>query len=224
MALTIYGTVASRAVRPLWVARELELDVVHVPTPFADGATRTPEFLALNPNGHIPLLIDQRAEGQVVVWESMACALYLARHHGRGDGSDVAPAHAREDAEALRWAFWAVTEIEKDALTVLQHRMTLPEPKRQLALAEQAEQRLLGPLRVLEQHLQAQQARGQAYVAAARFTVADVCLASVVNWVRPARALWAEVPLTLDWVLRCVQRPAHEALRQAGRASASSKA
>lgn len=217
MTLTIHGIVASRAVRPLWVARELGLDFRHVPTPYLGGATRTPEFLQLNPNGHIPVLLDQRPEGDVVVWESMACALYLARHHGRGDGSDLAPATAREDAEALRWAFWTVTELEKDALTVLMHRMTMPAEQRKPELAEQAEKRLKVPLRVLEQHLQAQQAQGQAYLAAARFTVADVCVASVVNWARPARSMMEQFPLTLDWVMRCVQREAHLALKEAAR-------
>ncbi len=217
MTLTIHGIVASRAVRPLWVARELGLDFRHVPTPYLGGATRTPEFLQLNPNGHIPVLLDQRPEGDVVVWESMACALYLARHHGRGDGSDLAPATAREDAEALRWAFWTVTELEKDALTVLMHRMTMPAEQRKPELAEQAEKRLKVPLRVLEQHLYAQQAQGQAYLAAARFTVADVCVASVVNWARPARSMMEQFPLTLDWVMRCVQREAHLALKEAAR-------
>jgi len=217
MSLTIHGIVASRAVRPLWVARELGLDFRHVPTPYLGGATRTPEFLQLNPNGHIPVLLDARPEGDVVVWESMACALYLARHHGRGDGSDLSPATAREDAEALRWAFWTVTEVEKDALTVLMHRMTMPADQRKPELAEQAEKRLKVPFKVLEQHLQDQQARGQAYMAAARFTVADVCVASVVNWARPARDLMAQFPLTLDWVVRCVQRDAHVSLKEAAR-------
>ena len=64
------------------------------------GATRTPEFLAINPNGHIPALVDERPEGPVTVWESMACALYIARVHGRADGQSITPATAREEAEA----------------------------------------------------------------------------------------------------------------------------
>ena len=95
MSLTIHGIPASRAVRALWAAVELDLDFTHVPTPYLDGSTRTPEFLELNPNGHIPVLIDRRPEGEVVVWESMACALYLARVHGRPDGRGIAPASAR---------------------------------------------------------------------------------------------------------------------------------
>ena len=46
MSLTIYGISASRASRPLWVAHELGLGYTHVPTPYADGATRTPEDAA----------------------------------------------------------------------------------------------------------------------------------------------------------------------------------
>jgi len=213
MGLTIYGIAASRAVRPLWAAAELGLDFEQVHTPYLGGATRTPEFLALNPNGHIPVLVDHRPDGDVAVWESMACALYVARHHGKGDGSDIAPATPREDAEALRWSFWAVTEVEKDALTVLMHRVAMPAAERKPELADAAEKRLRVPLRVLEQHLAQQQAQGQAHVAAERFTVADLCLASVLAWARPARALMEEFPRVAGWLARCLDRPAHQALR-----------
>jgi glutathione S-transferase len=75
MSLTIYGIAASRAVRPLWAATELGLAFRHETVPYQGGATRQPEFLALNPNGHIPVVVDQRSAdqgGEVVVWESMA--------------------------------------------------------------------------------------------------------------------------------------------------------
>lgn len=213
MTITIHGIVASRAVRPLWAAAELGLAFEHVPTPYKDGATHTPEFLALNPNGHIPVLVDHRPDGDVVVWESMACTLYLARHHGRGDGSDIAPATAAEDAEALRWSFWSVSEIEKDALTVLMHRLAMPAEQRKPELAEAAEKRLRAPLRVLEQQLQRQQERGLAHLGAERFTVVDLCVASVLNWVRPAAALLAQHPLTNAWLQTCLSRPAWVDLR-----------
>ena len=77
------------------------------------GVTRTPEFLAINPNGHIPVVVDERPEGAVTVWESMACALYIARVHGQADGQSITPASPREEAETLRWSFWTVTELEK---------------------------------------------------------------------------------------------------------------
>lgn len=216
MRLTIYGIAASRAVRPLWVATELGLNFEHIHTPYQGGATRTPEFLARNPNGRIPVVVDHRPPGEggdIVVWESMACALYLARHHGPADGASLTPATPREDAEALRWSFWTVNEVEKDALAVLMHRVAMPTDQRKPELAEAAERRLQVPLRVLEAHLTGQQARGQAHLAADRFTVADVCVASVLAWARPARDLMARYPWTSAWLDACLTRPAHPALR-----------
>ena len=214
MSVTIYGIIASRAIRPLWAAEELGLGYEHVTTDYKGGGTRTPDFLAINPNGHVPALVDHRPEGDVTVWESMACALYLARVHGRADGAGLAPATPREEAEALRWSFWTVTEVEKDALTVLMHRLVMPAEERKHDQAEAAEKRLAVPLRVLEQHLTQQQARGEAHLAAARFTVADLCVASVLTWVKPARELLAQYPQVSAWLARCLERPAYEKLRR----------
>lgn len=211
MTLSIHGIAASRALRPLWAATELGLAFDHVPTPYQGGATRTPEFLALNPNGHIPVVVDARPEGEVVVWESMACALYIARHHGAADGVSITPATPREDAEALRWSFWVMSECEADALTVLMHRVVMPPDRRKPELAEAAERRLAVPLRVIEQHLVRQHERGESHLAAARFTVADLCVASVLQWLRLSRGRMAEYPLTRDWVRACVARPAFHA-------------
>jgi len=213
MTLTIHGIAASRAIRPLWAATELGLAFTHVPTPYAGGATRTPGFLALNPNGHIPVVVDARPEGDVVVWESMACALYIARHHGVADGQRITPATPAEDADALRWSFWAVTECEADALTVLMHRLVMPAERRKPEQAEAAERRLAAPLRVLEQHLAAQQTKGRTHLAAGRFTVADLCVASVLNWARPAKPLMEAHPLVHAWIVRCMARPAYLAAK-----------
>ena len=169
--------------------------------------------MALNPNGHIPVVVDERPEGALTVWESMACALYIARVHGNPDGQSITPANAREEAEALRWSFWTVSELEKDALTVLMHRMAMPPDQRKPELADQAESRLKVPLAVLEKHLQTQTAHGQAYLAANRFTVADLCVASVASWIRPAGALLAQYPSVSSWLQACVDRPAQKQAR-----------
>ena len=213
MTLKIYGISSSRAVRPLWVALELGLTFEHITMTYKGGTTRTPEFLALNPNGHIPVVVDERPEGKVTVWESMACALYIARVHGQADGQSITPATPREEAEALRWSFWTVTELESDALSVLMHRMAMPEDQRKPELADKAEGLLKVPLAVLEKHLHAQNANGEAYLAANRFTVADVCVASVANWIRPAPGLLQEYPAVNAWLKACLDRPAHVNLR-----------
>jgi len=106
-----------------------------------------------------------------------------------------------------------VSELEKDALTVLMHRMAMPEDQRKPELADQAESRLKVPLAVLEKHLQAQSAKGEAYLAAKRFTVADVCVASVASWIRPAAALLAQYPAVSSWLHACVERPAQKQAR-----------
>jgi glutathione S-transferase len=213
MTLKIYGISASRAARPLWAALELGVPFEHIAMTYKAGATRTPEFLALNPNGHIPVVVDERPEGAVTVWESMACALYIARVHGQSDGQSITPANAREEAEALRWSFWTVTELEKDALTVLMHRMAMPQDQRKPELAEQAESRLKVPLAVMEAHLHTQQYRGEAFLAAKRFTVADVCVASVANWIRPAPGLLTQFPAVSGWLHACMEREAQKRVR-----------
>lgn len=206
MTLKIYGTAASRTARPLWVAQELGLDYDHIALPYLGGVTRTPEFLALNPNGRIPVLDDDG----IIVWESesMACALYLAERF-KGEGRPLlAAANFAEQAEILRWSFWAVTECEKDALVFLMHGLLMPPGRRKPELAALAQRRLLAPLRVLEQHLQS-----RPYLAGGRFTVADVCVASVLAWVESASELMVQCPRVEEWLQRCLARPAFQAVR-----------
>lgn len=210
MTLKIYGTAASRAARPLWVAHELGLAYEHISIPYLGGATRTPEFLAINPNGHIPVVDD---EG-VLVWESMACALYLAGRFKPSGAPSLAAENHAEQAEILRWSFWVVTECEKDALIFLMHRLLMSAERRKPQLADEAQRRLLGPLRVLEQHL-----RTRSYLAAERFTVADICVASVLAWVQDATELMTQCPCVDDWLRRCLARPAFREVRLIARSA-----
>lgn len=103
MALRIYGVEGSRAFRVYWLARELGLEFEAVPTHFLGGATRTPEFLSINPNGRIPVIVDDG----FCLWESMAINLYLARKHG----GSLAPQGLREEALATQWSFWAIVDL-----------------------------------------------------------------------------------------------------------------
>ena len=71
-------------------------------------------------------------------------------------------------------------------------------------------------MRVLEQHLAAQAERGEAHLAADRFTVADLCVASVVNWARPARELIAAYSRVGAWLAACMERPGYRKARGEG--------
>lgn len=204
MTLRIYGTAASRAARPLWVAQELGLDYQHIAMPFLGGATRTPEFLKVNPNGRIPVVEDDG----VLVWESMACTVYLAERFLGSNGLSLAAQTHAERAEILRWTFWVVTECEKDALQFLMHAVLMPPERRKPQLAEESLRHLAGPLRILEGHLQS-----RPYLAGDRFTVADICVASVMAWVEAADVLMGQCPQVRDWLQRCLARPAFQAVR-----------
>ena len=77
MSLRIYGVARTRAFRALWIAQELGLAHEHLPVEIGDAGARTPEFLALNPNGRLPVIVD----GGFVLSESLAITLYLAKKY-----------------------------------------------------------------------------------------------------------------------------------------------
>jgi glutathione S-transferase len=193
MQLTLHGIAGSRAIRCLWMLEELGVTYTHVPVDFR-GQTRTAEFLAINPNGHIPVLQD----GDLVVWESLAINLYLARRCG----GPLAPVSHEEDAACLMWSFWAANEIERECVAILLHREALPEERRKPEAARQAEGRLREPLKVLEERL-----GHRSHLAATRFTVADLNVASILAWARPATALIASFPAVSAWLDEALARP-----------------
>ena len=75
--LKIYGIPRSRAFRTLWMAKELGLEYENIAIDMGKGETRSPDYLAINPNGHIPAIDDDG----VILWESMAVNLYLAKKY-----------------------------------------------------------------------------------------------------------------------------------------------
>lgn len=101
-----------------------------------------------------------------------------------------------------------MTECEKEALNFLMHSQLMPAARRKPKLADEAQRRLLTPLRVLEQHLQT-----RPYLAGERFTVADVCVASVLAWVESAKGLMTACPRVAEWLQRCLARLAFQQVK-----------
>src|SRR5690242_12260291 len=165
MALKIYGVARSRAFRILWMAKELGLDYEHVKIDFASGETRSPGFLALNPNGHVPVIDDDG----FILWESMAINLYLAKKYGAGG---LYPTGLHDEARVWQWSFWGMTEVERPVLTAMMNRAVYPADKRDTAVADEAEKALAQPLKVLDGVL----GRG-ANLLGEGFTVADLNVA-----------------------------------------------
>ncbi|HRK24331.1 MAG TPA: glutathione S-transferase family protein [Beijerinckiaceae bacterium] len=206
--LTIYGVHNSRAARVIWLAYELNITFRQVPiiqayklagrAPGPDPVnTRSPEFLRVNPAGLIPAIDDDG----LVLAESLAITLYLARKHG----GPVAPQDIGEEGQAMMWSFWAATEIEGHALDIMRNRVMRPPEERDGILADAAEAVLNAKFPVLERAL----AR-TGWLVGSRFTVADLNVAEVVRYASAAPALFRTHPNIKKWLDACHQRPAFQ--------------
>ncbi|CAN5840093.1 glutathione S-transferase [soil metagenome] len=80
----------------------LEADVVDP----SMGDLKKPEFLALNPNGKVPLLVD----GDLKLWESRAIMQYVA---SKKPGNTLWPADPKRQADIARWQFWEASHLSK---------------------------------------------------------------------------------------------------------------
>ncbi len=193
--LTIYGVYRSRATRNIWLANELGIPFKHVPVtqPYRPHAaelhSRMPEFLAINPNGHVPSIDDDG----LVLHESLAINLYLAKKHG----GPLAPAHVAEDGQMMMWSFWAVTEVEGKALEVMR------DPKG----ATQALDTLKAPFAVLDAAL-----AKTGNLVGGRFTVADINVAECVRYASAATSLFDAAPNVKAWLASCRARPAFKTM------------
>ena len=104
--LKIYGHPGSRAARTLWVCRELGVQFEHIPTHFADGGTQSAAFLAINPAGRTPALVD----GDFKLGESTAIMQYLASQKP----NSLWPNDARTRADIMRWQSWSLAHWSKE--------------------------------------------------------------------------------------------------------------
>jgi glutathione S-transferase len=198
--IKLYGIPRSRAMRPLWMLEELGVPYEQVKVSFVND-TRKPEFLRLNPNGHIPVLQD----GELVLFESLAINLYLAHKYDKG----LWPKGVENEGRAYQWSIWAMTELEEPVLTTLLHRMFYPEDQRDPKKADDAAERFKQPLKVLDGAL-----AGRDYLLGSAFTVADLNVASVLSWAPLAGLDLSGAPNAQRWLARCTERPAFARVQQ----------
>ena len=191
---TVIGSPKTRAFRVMWMLEELGVPYENVKIN-TTGDSRTPEFLRINPNGHVPVL----QEDGLTLCESLAINLYLARKYDKG----LWPKTIEEEGRAFQWSLWAVTEIEDPILTALRHRLLLPEDQRDPKQAEAAAQKFTGPLKVLNDALS-----GNAYLVGEAFSVADLNVAGVMLLAKAAKFDIASAPNVQAWMERCTTRPA----------------
>ncbi len=190
--LRIYGSARSRAVRTLWMAVELGLQYEHLDYAPRSPQTRTPEYLALNPNGRVPTIDDDG----FVLSESMAINLYLAKKHGK-----LYPADAKNEALAWQWSFWETDRLDRQLTTYANNAFVLPEAQRNAALAKSTWEEISAALDVLEIALGKSQ-----WLAGSEFTIADLNVSAAM--VRALAFDLGKWPKVHAWLHKCWDRPA----------------
>jgi glutathione S-transferase len=208
--LKIYGVYRSRATRNIWLCDELGVPFTLVPVIQSDRAaspaaagialnSKSPEFLKINPNGHIPSIDDDG----LVLHESLGINLYLAKKHG----GPLAPANIAEDGLMTTWTAWALTEMEPRTIQILYNRVAKPVDQRDSKLADASVEALKAPFAVLDKALAA-----TGYVVGGRFTVADINIAECVRYAAAAPELFEANPNVKAWLAKVQARPAFKAM------------
>lgn len=196
MSVTIYGMAVTRAGRCLWAAEELGIDYEHKPINMFAGEHKAPAYLALNPNGKVPAM---QHDG-LTLFESLAINSYLAEVFGQGG---LAPDGAAERGIAAQWSLWVMTECEPALLAALLHTLGIMGFEKSAAKVAENRAKLEAPLAVLNKALE-----GREYLAGSRFTIADLNVASVLQWGQIAGMDWAPNSNVSAWLGRCLSRPA----------------
>jgi glutathione S-transferase len=192
--LRIYGIARTRAFRALWMAMELGLDYEHDPVEICDAGARTPEFLAINPNGRLPVIVDDG----FVLFESLAITLYLAKKHSSGR---LYPTTLEGEARAWQWSLWAVTEVDRGVNIWSLHAVRLPPAERDADKRADALKVLVAPFKVLDAAVSK-----EPYLLGGEFTVADLNVAAVIS--RAIEMGLSATPNLKAWLTRCLERPA----------------
>jgi glutathione S-transferase len=184
--LRILGRASSINVRKvLWTCRDIGIDYRCDDFGTGFAPTNTPEFLAMNPNGQVPVIEDEAG----VLWESNTICRYLAAKHGR---TDLLPAGARERAGVEQWMDWGATDLNTSwryAFTALIWRDPSFQDAQQIAASIAKWNATMG---ILERHL----ASTGAFAAGNNFTLADIVLGLSVN----------------RWLMTPIERPDYPAV------------
>jgi glutathione S-transferase len=208
--ITLYGVYRSRASRPLWLLEECGLAFTHVPviqsyrldqpkSAEAPFNTSSPAFLAVNPIGQIPVLV----EGDLVLSESLAITLYLARKYG----GLLGPKSDAETALMEQWALFAATAVEVPALEILNTASIGGETAEGQSHIAISAEKLRRPLARLAKALD-----GTDWLVANRFTVADINTAECLRYAQGHPTLLSEFPAVKAWLERAQARPAFKAM------------
>lgn len=199
--LRILGKATSINVRKvLWTCAELGLPFEREDWGSGFQSTHQADFLALNPNATVPVLVD----GDAVLWESNTICRYLAGRHGDGD---LLPRDPLARARVEQWMDWQATELNnawRYAFMALVRASDAHRDAAQVAASVAAWNRHMGIL-------DAQLERTGAFVAGPAFSLADVVLGLSANRWRMTPLERPDCPAVHAWLERLQQRPGFRA-------------
>lgn len=190
----VYGMSASGNCHKVRMTLEaLSLPYEWRETDSTNGETRTPAFLAMNPNGKVPLL---EIDAATHLPESNAILCYLA------EGSPLLPRDRLQHARVMQWLFFEQYSHEPYiAVARYLHRFH-PDPESQRALAESKLPRGYEALAVMEEHL----AR-EPYFSAGRYTIADIALYAYTHVAGEGGFQLDRFPAINAWLARVEAQP-----------------
>jgi glutathione S-transferase len=168
-----------------------------VPTDILKGESRTPEFLAMNPVGKIPVL--EIKPGQYLS-ESNAIIAYLA------DGTEFLPSDKFERAQVLQWLFFEQYSHEPNIATVrfwmLHNQQFELDQKCEIIVQKQS----LGymALQIMENHL-----ANNDYLVGNRYSIADIALYAYTHVADEGGFDLHKFPAVLAWFNRVIDRANH---------------
>ncbi len=167
--------------------RAVEIDILR-------GESRTPDFLAKNPSGQVPLL---EVEPSRYLAESNAILWYIAA------GTPLAPEHRIDRAEAMQWMFFEQHALEPN-IGAAYFWLALVRGGRELQMhaLEDWMERGYGALQVMDKHLSSRE-----YFAAGQLTVADIALYAYTHMAHLADFDLTGFPAIRRWLHRVEQEP-----------------
>ena len=193
---TLYHCVSARSFRPLWLLEELGLGYELTMLPFPPRVLAK-SFLAENPLGTVPLLVD----GNVRMTESAAICQYLAARHSPGhlDVGIDEPDHAAY----LNWLHMSDATLTFPQTLVLRYAHFEPEERRMPQVVDDYARWFLARLRAVDAAVTAAE-----YLCAGRFTAADVAVGYALMLAGHLGLAGRFPPRVADYWTRLCSRPA----------------
>lgn len=209
MSLTFYYVPMSTSSITEAVLAELDIPCERVKLSITDGDTQKSNFLSINPNGRVPVIVHDGT----AIWESSAITMYL----GEVFGVDVNlyPALSLLRGEAMKWIVWGNIALAEaggrlsaslptgdDGAVVPNSLDWVPPEQRSTLAIEKAKIDIISCFQILNSALE-----GKLFLLG-NYSLVDTHLQGFVGWICSMEIDLNQFPNMKSWLGRCYERPA----------------